>query len=421
MFCNTLTLENIWLQHVSDKCDFTNFVNKCALDNSIKECVFRNTRLCLNRTQFYDVLQSVSSMTSLTAVSIQEWKDEPLRLAELIFSVLNLPAMQGLAFDYAFKLECSGLIKEIEPIKQTSELCFSSNSIDDKFLLDISIKKDHFLCKNPVEGVEELVLSNNPLTDEAFKYLVVLFPSLKKLHLSRCTGIKASKIEKILNGYFPKLELLNLDGTSLCQDALVGLHNVMKERWRVASSPSLEVWLRGVGIPDDSWGPLLTFCSNKGRNGKFTVKHDLQRFVATNNVYIEQCHEMVYVSVFFPGFAPIHIIQSDVMATHSCATFVNRVLRDLRMMSTAELDQSSSVKIRKEYRDAFQHLLDGGILGMHKLKAESAFMIKKNSYFYNRVIEEVDAIGTPKEYSVWIGPPVPGVSVSFEIVICYDD
>ena len=419
-FCGSLNCSRTYLQDRGDANKFVSFVAECAEQHSIREFVVRNSRLgVLDDSQFDRFLRSVSYMTHLSIVRVQSCGLQPHRLQGLIFTILSLPTIKGTALEYPFELDSSGLIKQTKPIRATSELNLRNNCLNDSSLRDLAMMNGGSLKESPLLGVEKLVLSDNDISDKAFRYLVILFPSVQELHLSNCSRITGSKIKEVLLSYFPKLEVLNLDRTSVSHEAILGLLAVMEARRKNEYSPPLEVWIRGIAVVDDSWRELLKICESKGSRSRFTIKHDLQKFCGEKSPRIEHSHEVVKVKVCFSGMHPITVEDYDVMATTSTVKFVKRVIDDINAMSIRDASDSSTVKIRPLYREAFQCLLDSGKLRMRMFKAESATMFKTN--IYDNSFTEVDAIENPDEYSALIGPPAPGIAVSFDITVCEDE
>ena len=116
---------------------------------------------------------------------------------------------------------------------------------------------------------------------------------------------------------------------------------------------------------------------------------------------------------------PIKFEDHDVLSTTSTVEFVKRVIDDINAMSLFDATDLSKVKIRPRYRSAFQGLIDCGKLRMRMFKAESAYMIRRNIYDDSAI--QVDAIKNPEAYSLLIGSPMPGVSISFDITVCEDE
>ena len=419
VICGCLDCSNTHLQDEMDGENFVAFIAKCTRDSDgIRELVARDTRLyVLADSAFSRFINLVSCMQRVSVARVKNCGLTTGRLRELVFALFSLPPMQGTAFDYPFHaLDALG---EIAPLRATSELNLKNNGINDALIHEVTLMKNGYLRESPPIGVEKLVLSDNPISDKALNYLVILFPSLKELHISNCSLVTGHKIKEFLCHYFSKLEILSLDGNQLCADAILGILEVMKGRNKRDESPPLEVWLRNVGVMDESWRPLLAFCESKSTRSKFTVKHNFQRFLGERMPRSERSHDVVNVHVFFSGMKPIKFEDHDVLSTTSTVEFVKRVIDDINAMSLFDATDLSKVKIRPRYRSAFQGLIDCGKLRMRMFKAESAYMIRRNIYDDSAI--QVDAIKNPEAYSLLIGSPMPGVSISFDITVCEDE
>ena len=400
--------------------DLATAAHSCATHHCVRELAIVGSDLgSLDESTYNRFLLAVSFMKRLRVVRLQDCGLRPRQFLRLLVCVLSTPTMRGTAFDYRLDFESLCGAKRAKICESTSEVSLKNNSLSNKFFKYLAIGNDGSFQKSPLSGVVKLNLSGNAISDKSFHYLTVLFPCLKELHLSGCKGVTGAGFKDVFTSYFPKIELLNLDGTSLCHTAFFALGDVVRARHKNSLSSPLDVWFREVGDADESWRHLLDVCDKKSEHFKFTTKHDMQHFCGECTPRATLIHEVVDVTVYFNGFTPVRVVDHDVVSTTSTADFVKRTLDDLNAMSMLALDEAKHVKIRKTYREAFQGLADSGHLMMRMFTAETATMCKTKTY--SGTFTSANALRMPSTYAPLIGKPCAGVALSFYITVCEDE
>jgi len=396
----------------------------------------------MDDVSFNAVVASIARMEHLCSIRVQQSELSEPRIIALLYTVLNLPHMQGHCTEYTTMPSKHTHSSNVE-MPLGSEVILKGLEITDELLTKLSTciqdpydrkivavahmqRKQHpngRLVEHPAKGVRKLVLSDNKLTDKGIKVVVNLFPHLTELHMAGNRSVSGLYYHCMITKRLPMMHFLNADCTGIDDTGVHGIHQGMRDRLTTGSAQDvvpLQVCLRGMQC-NESWVPLLDFCAEARSaydrlDKRFLVKHDLIRGPEHMNCNLCVLHDEINVAVFIHGVPRFDVKHCDTVSTKSvkniaelCMLHINTIIIEECTGITGRSNRSAT-NLRHRYRTAMLPLLQADKLIGRVYRIDSVRLKAKNKFTGELITE--DGMTTKV-----VGIPLPGWELSVEVAV----
>tara|TARA_B100001057_G_scaffold480030_1_gene552400 strand:+ start:666 stop:2012 length:1347 start_codon:yes stop_codon:yes gene_type:complete len=336
---------------------------------------------------------ALNNMKFLSIVNIERSRLSESAMVDLLYTLLQLPAMQG------------EQLMQDRPRTHEAEISIRSNNCYDNMFLLLGSRNGRDLVNDPAKGVRKLILSNNNFSDKAVAFVAVLMPKLKELHLSGNVNYHGQDLCKHVCDKFNPLTLIGLDQTGVDDVGIQSLERGLAKRFSMTSPERIEIWMRMLSVPQDArWTPLLNFCLQPKHRFIVLLKHDMQRCMGHPHRQTVEVHQNVVVRLFVNGWSFVDINHMETLSTVSVNTIANIAVKELNLVCRDEELRAPSraiAQLRSRYACALSQMSQSPTMAGKCFKVSTAVMKAVNKF-----TDKTKVIS--KTGNEILGRPVPG-------------